>query len=73
MSKRNPVLSMTGNMWALLRLLRDSGVRSDELRRGTRDALVYRGFAYYGMGLTIITEHGMNVCDAFTEGQESTR
>lgn len=64
---------MSGNMWALLRLLRDAPQWCYEIRRQTRDALESRGLSEYRGGCIHITDLGRRVCDAYTEGQESVR
>lgn len=77
MSKKNPILSMTGNMWARLRRWK-AGEWGTERRGSTMSttdmALTSRGLleetatACWG-----ISDLGVMVCDAFTEGQESVK
>ena len=67
MSKRNPILSMSGNMWALLRACRSGDSRAwAAAKPSTRAALVYRNLMLAG----VVTDLGRMVCDAYTEGKE---
>lgn len=86
MSKRNPIKSMSGNMWAALRELRahvqpkiaPTGLFADGSKERTMLALSCRGLAsHQSLGAEgsqfWISPLGRAVCDAFTEGQGSVR
>jgi hypothetical protein len=81
MSKRNPIKSMSGNMWHALRELRRCGlidlVFSDHVAsQATWADLKSRGLAMDPESKAMpgvfveITDLGRMVCDAFTEGRE---
>lgn len=75
MSKRNPIKSMSGNQWARLREYRNGHRRSYYILDATDKALLSRGLVEMMPRGIIhkITDLGRMVCDAYTEGQESTR
>lgn len=64
---------MSGNMWALLRKIRDKGGIKDDKPSGTMDALFIRGLVVHDGLSWWVTDLGRMVCDAFTEGQESVK
>ena len=77
---KNPIKSMSGNMWAALRQARrlDCTFLSETAcrTRRTTNALISRGLLERfndSIGCYVITDLGRMVCDAFTEGQESVR
>lgn len=72
---KNPILSMTGNMWAALRRVRSIGlpVNMRPFASSLR-ALATRGLIRKRKdGFFVMTNLGVMVCDAFTEGQESVK
>lgn len=79
MSKRNPIKSMTGNMWSMLRKLRPlRGIGEMRMLGGgyqkTMSALCDRQLAVMARRDTYkITALGCLVFDAFDEGQESVK
>ncbi len=72
---RNPVKSMSGNMWAALRKLRrHGGFEAHDRPCRTLNALVSRGLAYNDVGGVQgywISPAGELVADAYAEGQEA--
>lgn len=79
MPKRNPVLSMSGNMWDRLGWYRDGRVKYATEQDRTDKALIERGFVHerlrwdWGVPGTVLTfsQHGKIAIDSYREGRES--
>lgn len=70
MSKRNPILSMTSNMWARLRAYHE-GHGTGPVLDATGNALRRRGLVKRLMGHTVLTDSGRIAVDSYAEGQEA--